>query len=88
MTLLSIISGSTYLRKHNSLRKRSKHVKITKYVEQTLGKKSTLFRRVPCAKMYTWGAGFEGAQPLALIVALVWLLRGHRLHQFVGLGGS
>ena len=26
-------------------------------------------------------AGFEGAQPLALIVVLVWLLRGRRLHQ-------
>ena len=26
--------------------------------------------------------------PLALTVALVWLLSGHRLHQFVGLGRS
>ena len=32
-------------------------------------------------------AGFEGTL-LALIIALVWLLRGHRLHQFVSLGGS
>ena len=52
--------------------------------------KNPLFRRAPCAKTYTRGctrgdtAGFE----LALIVALVWLLRGHRLHQFVSLGGS
>ena len=33
-------------------------------------------------------AWFEGAQPLALIAALTWLLRGRRLHQFVSLGGS
>ena len=90
MTLLSVINGSTYLKKHNSLRKMSKHVKITKYVEQTLRKKSRLFLRAPCAKTYTRGVheGGEGAQPLALIVALVWLLHVHRLHQFVSLGGS
>ena len=56
------------------------------------------FGAPPCAKVYIWGgaqggcpplaAGFEGAQPLALIIVLVWLLRGYRLHQFVGLGGS
>ena len=33
-------------------------------------------------------AGFEGAQPLTLIAVLVWVLRRHRLHQFVSLGGS
>ena len=85
MMLLSVINGSTYLKKHNSLRKRSKCVKITKYIEQTLGKKSTLFGRAPCTKTYTRGgarggvplaAGFEVAQPLALIVVLVWLLHG------------
>ena len=32
-------------------------------------------------------AGFEGVQ-LALIIALVWLLHGHTLRQFVSLGGS
>ena len=86
MTLLSVISGSTYLRKYNSLRKRYKRVKITKYVEQTLEKKSTLFGTPPVLKRTQ--AGFEGAQPLTLIVALVWLLCGHRLHQFVSLGAS
>ena len=41
----------------------------------------------PYAKTYTWAssmASFKEAQPLALIVALVWLLPGRRLHQFVG----
>ena len=52
------------LEKHNSLRKRSKRVKITKYVEQTLGKKSTLFQRAPCAKMYTRGVHEGGVPPL------------------------
>ena len=52
MTLLSVINGSTYLKKHNSLRKRSKRVKITKYVEQTLGKKNPHF--------FGLAAGFEG----------------------------
>ena len=94
---LGVINSSTYLKKDNSLRKRSKCVKITRYVEQTLGKKSTVFRRAPCAKMYTWEvhegrvpcmAGFEGAQSPTPIVLLVWLLRGHSLHQFVSLGGS
>ena len=56
-----------------------------------------MFLCAPCAKTYTWGvheggvplvAGFEGAQPLALIIVLVWLLHGHRLHQFASLGGS
>ena len=30
-------------------------------------------------------AGFKEAQPLAFIVVLVWLLCGHKLHQFVTL---
>ena len=30
-------------------------------------------------------AGFEGAQTLAFIAALVWFLHGHKLHQFVTL---
>ena len=55
MMLLSFINGSTYLKKDNSLRKRSKCVKITRYIEQTLGKKSTVFWRTPCAKTYRWG---------------------------------
>ena len=86
------------LEKDNSLFKRSKCVKVTRYVEQTLGKKSTLFWHAPCVKMYTQGgarggcppfaAGFEGAQLLALIVLLVWLLRGRRMYQFVSLGGN
>ena len=97
MMLLSVINGSAYLKKDNSLRKRSKCVKITRYIEQTLGKKSMVFQCAPCIKTYTWGctrgcplltAGFEGAQPLSFTVALVWLLCGHRLRQFVGLGGS
>ena len=86
-----------HLKKDNSLRKRSKCMKITRYVEQTLGKISTIFQRTPCAKTYTQGctrgvpllaAGSKGAVPLTLIGVLVWLLRGHRLQQFVGLGGS
>ena len=94
MTPLGIINGSTYLKKDNSLRKRSKCVKINSYVEQISGKKSTVFWSAPCAKTYTRGvmsphvARFEGAQPLALIAVLVWLLRGCRLHQFVCLGES
>ena len=32
--------------------------------------------------------GFEGAVPFALIIAIIWLLHGHKLHQFVSLGGS
>ena len=83
MTLLSVINGSTYLKKDNSLRKRSKCVKITRYIEQTLGKKSTVFWRTPCAKMYTWGC-----MRVVPIIALVGLLRGRRLHEFVSLGGS
>ena len=39
-------------------------------------------------KVSPLAAGFEGAQPPTLIVALVWLLRGRRWHQFVSLGGS
>ena len=70
-------------------------MKITGYVEQTLGK-NPVFQCAPCAKTYTWGctrgvslaAGFERAQPLALIIVLVWLLRGRMQHQFVSLGGS
>ena len=38
--------------------------------------------------VFPLAVGFEGAQPLALIVALVRLLHGHRLRQFVSLGGS
>ena len=97
MTLLSVIKGSTYLKKHNSLRKRSKRVKITKYVEQTFGEKNPDFFGAPPALKRAHGgvrgrvsplvAGFEGVQ-LALIIALVWLLHGHRLRQFVSLGGS
>ena len=92
-----VINGSTYLKNNNSLRKRSESVKITRYVEQTLRKKSTVFQCAPCTKMYTWGctkgcfpfmAGFEGAQPLGFIVVLVWLLHGHKLHQFVTLDGG
>ena len=59
----AVINGSTYLKKHNSLRKRSKRVKITKYVEQTLGKEFRLFRRAPCAKMYTRGGARGGCPP-------------------------
>ena len=98
MTLLSVINGSTYLKKDNSLRKRSKCVKITRYVEQTLGEKSILFGTPPALKR-THGGVHEGGVPSrgsrvrrgaapALIVVLVWLLRGRRLHQFVTLGGS
>ena len=86
MTLLSVINGSTYLKKDNSLRKRSKCMKITRYVEQTLGEKIHTFSARPCAKMYTRGG--VRVQPLALIVVLVWLLHGCRLHQFVSLCGS
>ena len=91
MTLLSIINGSTYLKKHNSLRKMSKRVKITKYIEQTLGEKNPDFFGTPPALKRTPGGvhkGGEGAQPLALIVSLVWLLHVRRPHQFVSLGGS
>ena len=86
--------GSTYLKKDNSLRKRFKCVKITRYVEQTLGKKIQTFGMPPALKRAHGGctrgvcplaAGFEGVQPL--IVVLMWLLHGHRLHQFVSLGG-
>ena len=57
----------------------------------------TVFRRDPCAKMYTRGctrgchplvAGFEGVQFLAFIITLVWLLCVHKLHQFATLGGG
>ena len=32
--------------------------------------------------------GFKESQPLAFVVVLVWLLRGHKLHQFVTLDGG
>ena len=41
--------------RQNSLRKWSKCVKITRYVEQIFRKKSTGFQRAPCAKTYTQG---------------------------------
>ena len=59
-----------------------------------LGEKNPHFFGAPPVLKRTHGgvsplaAGFEGAQPLALIVVLVWLLRGRRLHQFASLGGS
>ena len=48
------------------------------------GKKNPDFFGAPPALV----AGFKGAQPLSLVVALVWLLHGHGLHQFVSLGRS
>ena len=88
MTYLGVINGSTYLKKDNSLRKWSKCVKITRYVEQILRKKSMGFGAPPALKRANkWGAPlvaeFEGAKPPALIIVLVWLLHGH---QFVLLG--
>ena len=52
-----------------------------------------VFQSAPCAKTHTGvhkkgtllAAGFEGVQLLAFIVVLVWLLYGHKLHQFVTL---
>ena len=47
------------------------------------GKNPNFFGAPPALKHAHGGvreAGFEGAWPLALIVALVWLLRGRRLH--------
>ena len=88
MMPLGIINGSTYLKKDNSLRKWSKCVKITRYVEQILGKKSTGFQHTPCIKRANGGghervfplaAWFEGAQPLTFIAGLVWFLHGHKL---------
>ena len=56
------------------------------------GKKSTVFRGAPCAKTCMRGyppsrQGSKWCSP-ALIVALVWLLLWHMLHQFVSLVGS
>ena len=84
MMLLSFINDSTYLKKDNSLRKRSKCVKITRYIEQTLGKNSRFFGAPPVLKR-THGGVHKGVSPLT---ALAWLLRGHMLHQFVSLVGS
>ena len=65
MMPLGIINGSTYLKKDNSLRKWSKCVKITRYVEQILGKKSTGFQHTPCVKRANGGGGdTRGCSPL------------------------
>ena len=57
------------------------------------GEKNPNFFGAPPALKHTHGGVHEGGVPPSrqgsnLIVALVWLLRGHRLHQFVSLGGS
>ena len=58
------------------------------------GEKNSHFFGTPPALKRTHGGCTRGCPPfaagfdLALIVALVWLLRGRRLHQFVSLGGS
>ena len=51
------------LEKYNSLRKRSKSVKITKYVEQTLGKKNSDFFGAPPALKRTHEGGARGGVP-------------------------
>ena len=90
MMLLSVINGSTYLKKHNSIRKRSKRVKITKYVEQTLGKKIQTFFSAPPALKRAHGGCTRGVSPLAAGFEEVQPLPSlQHLYGFcVGIGGT
>ena len=60
-------NGSTYLKKDNSFRKRSKCVKITRCVEQTLEKNPRFFGAPPALKCTHGGPsrqGLKGHSPL------------------------
>ena len=95
MILSSVIDGSTYLKKQFSQEKfqmcENHQIRRTDFGEKIH------FFGAPCALKCTHG-GAQGRCPPcgrvrrgtapALIVVLVWLLCGHRLQQFVNLGGS
>ena len=93
MTSLCVINGSIYQKNDNSFRKQSKG-RNHQICRADFGKNPWVFGALPALNcthggVHKWvstlAAGFEGMQPLAFMVVLVWLLHGHKLHQFVTL---